>query len=377
MAGLYIHIPFCKSRCIYCGFYSTTLSELQETYVNAACEEIRLRKDYLDEPVSTIYLGGGTPSLLQPKHIEKIFDTIYKYNKVAEGYIETTMECNPDDITPDFAKFLSTSPINRVSMGAQSFSDEILQFIRRRHNSKQISIAVERLRGADIGNISIDLMFGFPNESMSLWLSDIKKAVSLGVEHISAYSLMYEEDTQLYNLLKKGKVKELDEDTSLCMYNSLIYTLSSSGYEHYEISNFAKPNYRSRHNSSYWNGTPYWGIGSAAHSYDKKSRQWNISDIRKYIGQINMGIIPAEIEILSQDSMFDDMITTRLRTLEGIDLKSVKKDFGSSYYDFLIKESKRHIAGGLLRYDKESETLSLTRKGLYVSDDIMSDLMHV
>lgn len=377
MAGLYIHIPFCKSRCIYCGFYSTTLSELQETYVNAACEEIRLRKDYLDEPVSTIYLGGGTPSLLQPKHIEKIFDTIYKYNKVAEGYIETTMECNPDDITPDFAKFLSTSPINRVSMGAQSFSDEILQFIRRRHNSKQISIAVERLRGADIGNISIDLMFGFPNESMSLWLSDIKKAVSLGVEHISAYSLMYEEDTQLYNLLKKGKVKELDEDTSLCMYNSLIDTLSSSGYEHYEISNFAKPNYRSRHNSSYWNGTPYWGIGSAAHSYDKKSRQWNISDIRKYIGQINMGIIPAEIEILSQDSMFDDMITTRLRTLEGIDLKSVKKDFGSSYYDFLIKESKRHIAGGLLRYDKESETLSLTRKGLYVSDDIMSDLMHV
>lgn len=377
MAGLYIHIPFCRSRCIYCGFYSTTLSELQETYVNAVCEEIRLRKDYIDEPVSTIYLGGGTPSLLKPEQIEKIFNAIYKYNKVAEVEIETTMECNPDDITPAFANFLSTSPINRVSMGAQSFSDEILKFIRRRHDSKQISIAVERLRGANIGNISIDLMFGFPEESMPLWLSDIKKAVSLGVEHISAYSLMYEEGTQLYSLLKQGKVKELDEETSLCMYNSLIDTLSSSGYEHYEISNFAKPNYRSRHNSSYWNGTPYWGIGSAAHSYDKKSRQWNISNIRKYIGQINVGKIPAEIEILSMDSMFDDMITTRLRTSEGIDLKSVKKDFGTSYYDFLIKESKRHIASGFLRYDKEGETLSLTRKGLYISDDIMSDLMHV
>lgn len=221
MSGLYVHIPFCKSRCIYCGFYSTTHEELRSRYVDSLCEELRLRRDYLDDRISTIYLGGGTPSQLCQTDIDRIFDAIYKYNKV-EDSIEATFECNPDDITESLADYIKSSPINRVSMGAQSFSDDILSFIRRRHNASQIISAVERLRKADVSNISIDLMFGFPQESIQTWRTDIESALNLEVEHISAYSLMYEEGTAMTKLLLENRIKECDEETYLAMYNILI-----------------------------------------------------------------------------------------------------------------------------------------------------------
>lgn len=374
MAGIYIHIPFCKSRCIYCGFYSTTLLDLRKKYINAVCREMELRKNYIREPFSTIYLGGGTPSLLDEAELTKLFlyiNNVYDVDRNAE----ITMECNPDDITPKFTNMLSHLPINRVSMGAQTFADSRLRLLHRRHNSDEVKHAVKLLREAGIKNISIDLMFGFPDESLSQWKEDISAALALNVEHISAYSLMYEEDTPLWKMLDTGKVKEIDEELSLTMFKELVCQLTDAGYEHYEISNFARPGYRSRHNSSYWHQVPYIGLGAAAHSFDLNSRQWNVADLKLYIEEINNGIIPMEREELDNDTTFNDIITTALRTSDGIDLNALETRLGKRYRNTLISAACKHIEQGLLeiRHDR----LRLTAEGIFISDMVMSDLMIV
>lgn len=374
MAGIYIHIPFCKSRCIYCGFYSTTLLDLRKKYINAVCREMELRKNYIREPFSTIYLGGGTPSLLDEAELTKLFlyiNNVYDVDRNAE----ITMECNPDDITPEFTNMLSRLPINRVSMGAQTFADSRLRLLHRRHNSDEVKHAVKLLREAGIKNISIDLMFGFPDESLSQWKEDISAAMALNVEHISAYSLMYEEDTPLWKMLDTGKVKEIDEELSLTMFKELVCQLTDAGYEHYEISNFARPGYRSRHNSSYWHQVPYIGLGAAAHSFDLNSRQWNVADLKLYIEEINNGIIPMEREELDNDTTFNDIITTALRTSDGIDLNAMETRLGKRYRNTLISAAGKHIEQGLLeiRHDR----LRLTSEGIFISDMVMSDLMIV
>lgn len=374
MAGIYIHIPFCKSRCIYCGFYSTTLLDLRKKYINAVCREMELRKNYIREPFSTIYLGGGTPSLLDEAELTKLFlyiNNVYDVDRNAE----ITMECNPDDITPKFTNMLSHLPINRVSMGAQTFADSRLRLLHRRHNSDEVKHAVKLLREAGIKNISIDLMFGFPDESLSQWKEDISAALALNVEHISAYSLMYEEDTPLWKMLDTGKVKEIDEELSLTMFKELVCQLTDAGYEHYEISNFARPGYRSRHNSSYWHQVPYIGLGAAAHSFDLNSRQWNVADLKLYIEEINNGIIPMEREELDNDTTFNDIITTALRTSDGIDLNAMETRLGKRYRNTLISAAGKHIEQGLLeiRHDR----LRLTAEGIFISDMVMSDLMIV
>lgn len=374
MAGIYIHIPFCKSRCIYCGFYSTTLLDLRKKYINAVCHEMELRKNYIREPFSTIYLGGGTPSLLDEAELTKLFlyiNNVYDVDRNAE----ITMECNPDDITPEFTNMLSHLPINRVSMGAQTFADSRLRLLHRRHNSDEVKHAVKLLREAGIKNISIDLMFGFPDESLSQWKEDISAALALNIEHISAYSLMYEEDTPLWKMLDTGKVKEIDEELSLTMFKELVCQLTDAGYEHYEISNFARPGYRSRHNSSYWHQVPYIGLGAAAHSFDLNSRQWNVADLKLYIEEINNGIIPMEREELDNDTTFNDIITTALRTSDGIDLNALETRLGKRYRNTLISAAGKHIEQGLLeiRHDR----LRLTSEGIFISDMVMSDLMIV
>lgn len=374
MAGIYIHIPFCKSRCIYCGFYSTTLLDLRKKYINAVCREMELRKNYIREPFSTIYLGGGTPSLLDEAELTKLFlyiNNVYDVDRNAE----ITMECNPDDITPEFTNMLSRLPINRVSMGAQTFADSRLRLLHRRHNSDEVKHAVKLLREAGIKNISIDLMFGFPDESLSQWKEDISAALALNVEHISAYSLMYEENTPLWKMLDTGKVKEIDEELSLTMFKELVCQLTDAGYEHYEISNFARPGYRSRHNSSYWHQVPYIGLGAAAHSFDLNSRQWNVADLKLYIEGINNGIIPMEREELDNDTTFNDIITTALRTSDGIDLNAMETRLGKRYRNTLISAAGKHIEQGLLeiRHDR----LRLTSEGIFISDMVMSDLMIV
>lgn len=386
MAGLYIHIPFCKSRCIYCAFYSTTQHEWMNDYVDALCKEMELRNTP-HTTLHTIYLGGGTPSQLSPTLLHRLFHNIYKVYEVASD-AEITMECNPDDITPDYAQVIGELPINRVSMGAQTFSDERLRFLHRRHTSNQVKEAVELLRRNGIQNISIDLMFGFPGETLQDWEQDIHEALALDVEHLSAYSLMIEEGTVLYEQMRKetpsnspclggelmsslnredlGESEEQERE----MYETLIDRLETAGYEHYEISNFAKKGFRSRHNSSYWNGTPYIGLGAAAHSYDIETRHWNISDLQTYIERIRQGILPIEeTETIDDTTRYNDLITTALRTCEGINLTSLPP----SLRDYLLENAQKNIVRHLLEITDNH--LHLTRQGLFVSDDVMSDLI--
>ena len=375
MAGLYVHIPFCSSRCVYCGFYSTTGLELRERYVDAVCKEISFRSENIEvggerPQIGTVYLGGGTPSQLTISQLQQIFDTIYIYNKV-ENDAEVTIEMNPDDVNKETAEALQKLPVNRISMGAQTFSDERLRFLRRRHNASQVKEAVETLRQAGFKNISIDLMYGFPNQTLEEWKTDIEKALELDVEHISTYCLMYEEGTALYKLLEQGKVAEIDEELERDMYYTLIETLESAGYEHYEISNFARKGYRSRHNSSYWRGIPYIGVGAAAHSYDIKTRSWNVADIKKYIEAMEQGKRPYEEEVIDANTRYNDAITVALRTKEGLDLTTLP----DNQRRHCIANAKRHIDSNLLRL--ADNPLALTKEGLFVSDMVMSDLMIV
>ena len=381
MAGLYIHIPFCASRCIYCGFYSTTSLKLRQQYVDAVCREMSLLPTPSKErgSIDTIYLGGGTPSQLTPDQLRQLFLYI---NKVYENQaVEVTIEMNPDDVTAEYAAVLAELGINRVSMGAQTFDDERLHFLHRRHTAGQVPQTVKTLRDAGIQNISVDLMYGFPNETLEDWQRDIEAVLALNVEHLSAYCLMIEEGTPLYRMLHKGEASSLcDEELERQMYEVLIDKLTAAGYEHYEISNFAKPGYRSRHNSSYWNDIPYIGLGAAAHSYtmlgDSASkttavRSWNVADIQQYIKAIEHGELPSEQELIDADTHYNDRITVALRTYNGLDLTNLS----DRHRRYCLKEAQRFLDDGLLQL--HDNHLSLTRKGLFVSDYIMSSLIMV
>lgn len=372
MTGLYIHIPFCASRCVYCGFYSTTLPALRDAYVDALCQELTLRAEELpaDEALTTIYLGGGTPSQLTTEQLDRLFSYIYKVYRPQP--VEVTMEGNPDDITPAFADWIAQSPIDRISMGAQTFSDERLRLLRRRHTAAEVRRATTLLRQAGIRNLSIDLMFGFPGETLADWEQDIDEALRLGVEHISAYSLMYEEGTTLHRWLSEGRIQEIDDDLSLRMYDCLVDRLTAAGYRHYEISNFALPHRESRHNSSYWRDVPYMGLGASAHSFDGRQRSWNVADIETYIAAIGRGERPCTVEALDPDTHYEDVVLTSLRTAEGIDLGKIRRDFGSQRLDFLLAAADQDLRQGYLV--REDDHLRLTRQGIYLSDGITARL---
>ena len=383
MSSIYVHIPFCKSRCIYCGFYSTTLLALQEQYIDAVIRELSLRKDYLpSQPIRTLYIGGGTPSLLSHASLSRLCHALTQFagtfnaglgDGEPQAIEEFTIECNPDDITEDFARLLAPLGINRVSMGAQTFSDGRLAFLRRRHRSEDVKKAVNTLRKCSIGNVSLDLMFGFPGQTLAEWRHDIDSATGLDVQHISAYSLTYEEGTPLHSLLQKGEVSEIGEEESLAMYDTLIDRLTACGYEHYEISNFALPGCRSKHNSGYWSRIPYLGLGASAHSFDLLSRQWNICDVQTYIRHVTDSS-PAfieEREELTARETYNDTVTTALRTSEGIDILSLD----SRFRDHLLAASRRHVSNGTLSLS--DNRLRLTRKGLFISDSNMTDLVCV
>lgn len=408
-SSLYVHIPFCKSRCIYCGFYSTTLLDRQEQYVDALLKELELRSDYLaPHSVKTIYLGGGTPSMLKPECLERLCRALTSSHLIY-NIEEFTMECNPDDVTDNYAQLMHSLGINRVSMGAQTFSNERLAFLHRRHKAGDVRRAVETLRRNGIQNISIDLMFGFPGETLEDWESDIREAMSLNVEHISAYSLMYEEGTSLFRLLERGDICEISEETSLAMYESLIALLTAHGYEHYEISNFARPGFRSQHNSNYWRQVPYLGLGASAHSYNLSSRQWNIADVKGYVGcllstsasdcsasdcsalttaepcsalttaepcSINLKKSEheaksyiEEIETLTETEKYNDIVTTALRTREGINLTVLSP----ADRDFILKAAQSQLTLGNLTLTDNH--LHLTHQGLFISDSVMVDLI--
>lgn len=374
MAGIYVHIPFCRQRCNYCAFYSSTLYNIKEEYANAVCKELEIRKGYAgDEQIRTIYFGGGTPSTLPMELLQRICSTIYANYSVYND-AEVTIECNPDDLSEEFLEKLRALPFNRISMGVQSFDDMLLKRLGRRHDAEKARQAVRNARAAGYRNISIDLMFALPGSTAESWQHDLESAIALQPEHLSAYNLMYEEETPLHRALQRGDFDELSEEENVEQFQMLIKRMKEAGYRHYEISNFAMPGYESRHNSSYWNDTIYIGCGAAAHSYNGKSREWNIADIKEYIEGIENGKRNYEIEILSEEERYNDTILTRLRTADGIPLKWMKEKFSEKLNVYMLAVAQSHIECGNLK--KEGDSLSLTEKGIFISDAVIRDLIY-
>lgn len=375
MAGLYIHIPFCTKRCLYCDFFSNTEMKYKEPYLSAVIRELELRKDYLEgEPVETIYFGGGTPSQLQAADFSRIFEAIHRLFDVSPC-AEITLEANPDDMTPRYVAGLQTLPFNRVSMGVQSFKEEDLRFLNRRHNREQALLAVDLCKKNGLENISVDLIYGLPGQTLEEWKQNLDTVISLDIPHISAYHLIYEEGTALYKLKEAGKIIPVDEDLSVALFTSLIDRLTANGYLHYEISNFARPGMLSRHNSSYWIGKKYLGIGPSAHSYNGQNRQWNISSLPGYLQAIDKGVPDIEIENLDINTRYNDFIITGLRTMWGIKFNEIQQQFGKEKLIYCQKQAAPYLKQGLLI--EKDDTLTLSRNGIFISDSIMSDLLWV
>lgn len=394
MAGIYLHFPFCASRCVYCDFYSTTQVGKSKAYVKALCNELKLRSGYLSSngqslPVETVYWGGGTPSTLGTGLMEEVFDTLYATFPVVQD-AEITLEANPDDLSAEKIKAFSKLPFNRLSMGIQTFSDDKLTFLNRRHTGQQAIDAVKACQDAGFDNISIDLIYGLPGQTAGQWEDDLDVAIGMNIQHLSAYALIYEEGTRLWEMRKKRIVEEADEETSLQMFDLLIDKLLNAGFEHYEISNFARKGCRSRHNSSYWKGIPYLGCGPSAHSYDGRNRQWNTPNLELYLREVGCCASPEDFmeaawiekEQLSTAERYNDLVVTALRTCEGIDLSSLRHSFGDSFAAYCLRNAAPHLQKGSLEILPVSSAFSegrlrLTRKGLFLSDGIMSDLLWV
>lgn len=375
MAGIYIHIPFCKRRCIYCDFFSTIQSEKKPTYIHALCQELEMRKNYLEgEEIETIYLGGGTPSQLTEEELNEIFTSLYNIYKIKED-AEITLEANPDDLTPEYVSMLRRLPINRISMGIQTFQEETLKLLHRRHTARQAIEAFQRCREAGFRNISIDLMYGLPGETLDTWKEDLQQAIALHPEHISAYHLIYEEGTALWKLRDEHQVEEADEDLSVTLFKNLIDELKQAGYQHYEISNFCLPGLHSRHNSSYWTGKKYLGCGPSAHSFNGSSRQWNIASLDNYLKGIASGKPNYEIEELDLYTRYNDFVITSIRTCWGMSLSLLRSEYGEELYRYCLRMAKSHLEQGVLEI--EEDTLRLTQEGIFISDGIMSELLFV
>lgn len=375
MAGLYIHVPFCTKRCLYCDFYSNTDMRYKADYIDMLIREMELRKAYLQgEALETIYFGGGTPSQLSAKELSRIFEAIFRHFPTTDQ-MEITVEANPDDMTPEYVSALAQLPVNRVSMGVQSFDDADLKFLNRRHDRAEAIRAVELCKLYHIYNISIDLIYGLPNQSVEKWGKNLDEALRLDIPHISAYHIIYEEGTPLYRLVEAGKVQPVEEDTSVALFSTLIDRLTAAGFEHYEISNFARKGFYSRHNSSYWTGKHYLGLGPSAHSYNGTEREWNAASLTKWIKGIREGELALEKEPLDLNTRYNDYIVTHLRTQWGIDLSEVSALFGEDKQKYCLNMAETYLkTKHLLQNDNK---IILSRKGIFVSDGIMSDLLWV
>lgn len=376
MAGIYIHVPFCQSRCAYCDFYSTTLLDRRTAYASSVCRELQFRLSELDgETIETIYFGGGTPSVLSIKEARKILAAILQHPSLNIQLEELTIEANPDDLTEEYIEGLLTLPVNRVSIGIQSFHDHTLRLIGRRHTAAEAVDAVQRLQRHGLTNISIDLIYGLPGETLSDWAYSLNQAIALGVKHISAYHLTYEEGTRLWHMQNQGIIKPVDEEQSVRSFELLREKLIAAGYEHYEISNFALPGYHSRHNSSYWRDVPYIGIGPGAHSYNRDCRRWNLSNLNDYIATPDNTDVPHETERLTTDDRYNERVITELRTAQGINLARLSTELGEHYHTHCLRTAEPYIRRGQLIYTSDN-CLRLTPESMFISDAIMRDLLY-
>ena len=375
MFSLYIHVPFCATRCVYCDFFSNTDTRYKEPYLRAIEKEMELRGEYIDDDtLETIYLGGGTPSRLSGNDLERIFNAISRRFSIAEG-AEITLEANPDDIRPDYLSALRDLPINRISMGIQSFQPEDLRLLNRRHDHEQAIRAVELCQAHGFTNLSIDLIYGLPGQTPEAWEENLRQAIRLGTPHLSAYHLTYEEGTALYKRLQAGQVEPVDEEVSVTLFHILTERMAEAGFQHYEISNFARPGFHARHNSAYWIGKPYLGLGPSAHSYNRTSREWNVASLPLYLRGIESGQPATERETLDLSTRYNDFIITGLRTMWGISLDKLRTEFGEALLAYCQKQARPYIQRGLLR--QENDRLALSQAGILLSDGIMSELMYI
>lgn len=373
MAGIYIHIPFCKKICSYCDFYHVMAQSDNKQYINALNHEARLRGNYLGtQSVSTIYIGGGTPSVLQADEIKSILDNIVENFKIDKNP-EVTIEVNPDDISDEFLEGLKKTMVNRISVGIQSWRDQDLSLMNRRHTASAAAMALEKIFNAAYENVTIDLMYGIPGMKTADWASNLDISFSYGIKHLSAYHLTIEEGTMLNRMKQKGMLTEIDEDESTAQFQLLIEKAEAAGFIQYEISNFSLPGFLSIHNSNYWKQVSYLGLGPSAHSFNGYSRQWNIRDVNKYIKAIESDSLLFDKEELDRKTRFNEYIMTSLRTMWGINLDYVEDVFDKEGYDYIRNLSGKFIDYGLMRQEKQ--TLVLTNQGKMISDNIISELM--
>ncbi len=375
MPGLYLHIPFCKSKCVYCGFYSTVNQKDVERYVSVLEEEMMLRKNEVaGETIHTVYFGGGTPSLLQPTQLQQIIKNIRHHFSIEEN-VEMTIEANPEQLTLDYCNELKTFGFNRISIGIQSFHDEILQFLGRKHTAKEALQAVENAHNAGLDNISIDLIYGVNERNNELWQKELDIAFGLPVKHFSAYALTVEENSLLYRRIHQHKTVEPDEDLASIQYNILSEAVTASPFAQYEISNFAIKGWESKHNSAYWQRVPYIGLGASAHSYDGQHRQWNAPNLNGYFAQIESGKTYHERETLTDIDQYNEFVLLGLRTRTGIDLNEMENLFGTEKVSSFMQYFESDIENDLYRL--EGNRVCLTAKGLWFADGIAENLFLV
>jgi oxygen-independent coproporphyrinogen-3 oxidase len=374
MSGIYIHIPFCKQACFYCDFHFSTSLKKKEDMIAALVKEIEIRKVELENTIiETIYFGGGTPSVLSTKEIETLIDAVYKNFAVVENP-EITLEANPDDLSEEKIIELSNSPINRLSIGIQSFFEKDLKLMNRAHNSKEAKKCLE-FATQYFANISVDLIYGIPDCTNQEWRENIQTALSFGVPHISSYALTVEPKTPLASFIKKGIIKNVDDEKAQEQFHVLIEELENASFIHYETSNFGKEGFFSQNNSSYWLGKSYLGIGPSAHSFDGNQRSWNVRNNAKYINAIAENTLPIERETLSKTDRYNEYIMTGLRTIWGVSFDKIRNEFGDKYIEYLENHSKKHLQKDLLYL--ENQVLKTTKKGKFLSDGIASDLFIV
>jgi putative oxygen-independent coproporphyrinogen III oxidase len=372
MAGIYIHIPFCKRKCHYCNFFSVASLSGKDTLLSAIKDETRARRNYLDgEEVETIYFGGGTPSLLSADEINHLLYTVIENFEVADD-VEITLEANPDDLSLNKLIELRHSGINRLSIGIQSFFEEDLEYLNRVHNATQAFAAVKYAQAAGFRNITVDLIYGIPTLSDERWISNILKATSMGIQHFSAYALTVEARTPLEWMIRKGRAKPVDEDQSIRHFEILTQFMQEIGFIHYEISNFCKEGWYARHNSNYWNGQKYLGVGPSAHSFNGNTRQWNTAGIASYIASVNNSSGPYGEETLTTAQHYNEYVMTSLRTIWGCRIDEISKRFGEKYILYLGKLSEQYLNNGLLIL--KDNVFTLSAKGILMADTIASDL---
>lgn len=373
MASIYIHIPFCKQACHYCDFHFSTSLKKKPELVDALIQELELRKDEIDEEVETIYFGGGTPSLLSKDEINRILEKVFSLFSIVSNP-EITLEANPDDLNFNKIKELAETKINRLSIGIQSFFDEDLKLMNRAHSSSE---AFESVRESKkyFQNISIDLIYGIPGMSVKRWLQNLQYAADLKIPHISSYALTVEPRTALKKFIETGKIAPVDDEVSKKHYEILVEFMEQQGFDNYEFSNFGKTGFESRNNTAYWEGKPYLGIGPSAHSYNGKTRSWNVANNSIYIKKISENILPSDEEILSVEDRYNEYIMTGLRTKKGVSLLKIENEFGERFVKYLMNQAKDHLEKEDLLLD--DNILKISRKARFLSDGISADLFYV